>query len=126
MKSKLVYVGIRVKDLEESIEFYTKVLGMKLTGRSKVSETKGEVAGLVSEKGGFSLELNYYRPGSPFCTKYAVGEGLDHLCFQVEDYEGALKEAKKSGHPVVKEVKTSSSSWAYIEDPNGIWIEIVR
>jgi len=50
MKAKLIYTGIRVKDMERSVEFYTRLLGMKVTGRTKVEATKGETVGLVSEE----------------------------------------------------------------------------
>jgi len=53
MKSKLMYVGIRVTNLDRSIDFYTKVLGMKVTGRSKIKETRGETVGLQTEKDGY-------------------------------------------------------------------------
>ncbi len=125
MKSKFVYVGIRVNDLEESIKFYTKVLGMKLTGRQRIEETKGEVAGLQSGKNEFALELNHYDEDSPHNVKYTVGEGLDHLAFKVYDIDGAMTAAKRAGYPLVHEVRTKSSRWAYIKDPNGIWIELV-
>ena len=124
MKTKFKYTGIRVKDLDASIAFYTNVLGMKVLGRDRFEATKGTVADLVSEEGGFVLELNHYEKGSPYATNYAVGEGLDHLCFKVEDLDKALAEAKKAGHPVVLDIKTGTSRWAYIEDPNGIWIEL--
>jgi lactoylglutathione lyase len=124
MKSKFTYVGIRVTNLEKSIEFYTKLLGMKIKGRGKIEQTKGETVGLESEKGGFALELNYYEEGSPYNTKYTVGEGLDHLAFQVEDLDKALAEARKAGHRVVLEMKADGGRWAYIEDPDGNWIEL--
>ena len=123
MKGKLTYTGIRVKDLDASVKFYTTVLGMKEAGRSTIDTAKGTVVNLVSEDGGHPLELNHYEKGSPFDTKYDVGEGLDHLAFQVEDLDQALAEAKEAGYPLVKEMKTATSRWAYIEDPNGIWIE---
>jgi lactoylglutathione lyase len=124
MKTKFKYAGIRVKDLDASIAFYTNVLGMKVRGRDSFEATKGTVADLVSEEGGFVLELNHYEKGSPYATNYAVGEGLDHLAFKVEDLDKALAEAKKAGYPVVLDIKTGTSRWAYIEDPNGIWIEL--
>lgn len=125
MKSKLVYTGIRVKDLDASVAFYTKVLGMKETGRSKIEAAGGEVVSLESEDGGHQIELNYYNPRSKFYTDYVVGEGLDHLAFQVEDLDRALNEAAKAGHPVVLEMKGATSRWAYIQDPNGIYIELM-
>ena len=124
MKSKFTYVGIRVTDLQRSIDFYTKILGMKVTGRGKIEQTKGETVGLQSEKEGFTLELNYYEVGSPYNTEYSVGEGLDHLAFKVDDLDDALKEAKKAGHRTILQMKANGGRWAYIEDPNGIWIEL--
>ncbi len=124
MKTEFTYVGIRVTNLDKSIEFYTKLLGMKLMGRSKTESCKGETAGLQSKEGGFVLELNYYEPDSPYNTKYIAGEGLDHLAFKVDDLDKALKEAKDAGSQTLLDVKTEKSRWAYIEDPDGLWIEI--
>jgi len=124
MKAKFTYVGIRVTDLEKSIAFYTKVLGMTVTGRGKTKETKGETVGLQSEKDGFLLELNYYEEDSPYNTKYVPGEGLDHLAFKVDDLNKALEEAQRAGHKTILEIKAEGGRWAYIEDPDGNWIEL--
>jgi lactoylglutathione lyase len=122
--TRFTYVGIRVTDLQKSIDFYTKILGMKVSGRGKIEQTKGETVGLQSEKDGFVLELNYYEKGSPYNTKYSVGEGLDHLAFKVDNLDKALKEAKKAGYRTILEMKADGGQWAYIEDPDGIWIEL--
>jgi lactoylglutathione lyase len=124
MKADFKYVGIRVTDLDRSIGFYTKVLGMKVAGRAKIEQTKGEVVSLQSEKGGFTLELNYYEKGSPYNTHYSAGEGLDHLAFQVDDLDNALEEAHLAGHKTVLDVKAEGGRWAYIQDPDGNWIEL--
>jgi lactoylglutathione lyase len=124
MKSKFAYVGIRVTNLQRSVDFYTKVLGMQVKGRSRIDQTKGETVGLETEKDGFILELNYYEKNSPFNTKYAVGEGLDHLAFKVDNLEKALKEADKAGYRTILEMKADGGRWAYVEDPDGIWIEL--
>jgi lactoylglutathione lyase len=119
-----MYVGVRVTDLERSIDFYTKILGMKVSGRSKIEQTKGETVGLQTEKDGFTLELNYYEKDSPYNTKYVVGEGLDHLAFKVDDLDKALEEVKKAGHRTILQMKADGGRWAYIEDPDGNWIEL--
>jgi lactoylglutathione lyase len=124
MNAKFTYAGIRVTNLEKSINFYTKLLGLKIAGRGKVEQTKGETVALQSEKDGFVLELNHYEKDSPYNTKYEVGEGLDHLAFKVDDLDKALEEAKKAGHRTVLDVKADGGRWAYIEDPDGIWIEL--
>lgn len=126
MKAKLTYTGIRVKDLDASVRFYTNVLGMKEIDRSTIDVAKGRAVNLVSEDGGHPLELNYYEKGSPFASKYEAGEGLDHLAFRVENLDAAIAEAKGAGHPVIKEMKTATSRWVYIQDPNGIWIELFQ
>jgi lactoylglutathione lyase len=125
MKTKFYYVGIRVTDVQKSIDFYTKLLGMKLINRGKIEQTKGETVALQSEEGGFTLELNHYEKDSPFNTKYTVGEGLDHLAFKVEDLDKALAEARKAGYRIILEMKAKDGGrWAYIEDPDGMWIEV--
>lgn len=124
MKAKFAYVGIRVKDLEKSIDFYTKILGMKFEGRTKIEQTKGVTVGLKSD--GFTLELNHYSNESPYYKEYVVGEGLDHLAFSVDDLDGALGEAQAAGYRIISEIQASDSRWAYVEDPNGIWIELFQ
>ena len=126
MKTRFTYVGIRVKDLEKSIEFYTKVLGMQVAGRGRIEQSKGDTVGLHTEGDEFILELNHYDQDSPFNAPYEPGEGLDHLAFKVDNLEKALQEAKAAGYPTVQEMKTNESRWAYIEDPNGIWIELFQ
>ena len=124
MKAKFAYVGIRVTDLQKSTDFYSKLLGMRVLGRGKIEQTRGETVGLDCENTGFILELNYYEENSPYSTEYTVGEGLDHLAFKVNDLDKALEEARLAGHRTILEMKADGGRWAYIEDPNGIWIEL--
>jgi len=124
VRAKFYYVGIRVTNVQKSIDFYTKLLCMKIINRGKIEQTKGETIALQSEEGNFVLELNYYEKDSPFNTKYTVGEGLDHLAFKVDNLERALEEARQAGYYVISEMKVKEGKWAYIEDPDGIWIEV--
>lgn len=112
--------------MKKSADFYTKFLGMKDKGHSRIDVTRGEVAFLESGDGKVGIELNHYDRDSPFNTKYVAGEGLDHLAFGVEDLDAALGKAKKQGYRLLKEIKTEKSRWTYIEDPNGIWIELFQ
>ncbi len=125
MKARFRYVGIRVKDLDRSADFYTRLLGMKVKRRLKIKETKGEIVDLVGEDERFTLELNHYEEDSPHNTRYVVGEGLDHLAFDVDDLDKAIEEMRSAGYRVILEVKTEKDRWAYVEDPNGIWIELL-
>jgi len=124
MEARFRYVGIRVKEVDRSVDFYTRLLGMKVKQRLKINEAKGEIVDLVSEDERFTLELNHYEKDSPHNTTYIVGEGLDHLAFDVDDLDKAIEEMTSAGYRVILEVKTEKSRWAYVEDPNGIWIEL--
>lgn len=126
MRAKFTYTGIRVRNLRRSVRFYTKLFGMKKLGHWKIDASGGEVVTLKSAKGESLLELNYYPRRSPFYSRYSVGEGLDHLAFGFTDLGAAIAQAKKMGHPVIREVKGKTSAWAYIKDPDGIWVEIFQ
>jgi lactoylglutathione lyase len=126
MKVRFHYTGIRVKKLDESIAFYTAVLGMKLVRRIPIKPTQGEIADLVSEEGGPILELNYYPKGSKFYEDYSSGEELDHLAFKVDNLDGFIRETEELGYPVELEVRTDTEKWAYLKDPNGIFIELTE
>lgn len=123
MDLKFAYTGIRVRDLEGSVRFYTRVLGMKEVDRFPQPSTGGTLVLLATEPAGHLLELNYYPPGSRFDTKFEAGEGLDHLGFEVTDLDAVVAEARKAGYPAVLEMKDPQHRWAYIQDPNGIWVE---
>jgi methylmalonyl-CoA/ethylmalonyl-CoA epimerase len=124
MGTRLKYTGIRVKDLEASIAFYTGVLGLKAGPRETIAETHGTVVDLHGPDGTFPIELNHYDRDTAFDTPYVAGEGIDHLAFQVDNLENAIATARAAGHPVVQEVRVGTKRWVYIEDPNGIWIEL--
>ncbi len=123
MNVTFAYTGIRVKDVEASVRFYTDVLGMKEVARFTQPATKGTLVFLAMEGSDHHLELNHYPKGSRFDTKYEVGEGLDHLGFETNDLDGVLAEARRAGYQAVLEMEDPDHRWAYIQDPNGIWIE---
>ncbi len=121
------YTGIRVKDMDESIRFYTEVLGMEIVDkRQKLEPTKGEVVTLKSHDSDQLLELNYYEQDSSFWAPYATGEQLDHLAFLVEDITATVDELRQKGVEILVE-PYSIGGWAeaYVKDPNGIWIELL-
>jgi lactoylglutathione lyase len=128
---RFVYTGIRVKNMGESLKFYTEVLGMVIAEPlQKTPATKGSVVTLKSPNSDQLLELNYYEQGSEFNSAYVNGEDLDHIAFDVQDLKATLDELKRLGVEVVVEpyVIGASVGWkeAYVKDPNGIWIELLQ
>ncbi len=126
MRYTLAYVGIQVRNIERSISFYRDVLGMRLVRRQRVPETDGEWAELRSAGSKQMIELNWYPDGSKFFTgPYRNGDELDHIAFACADVERSYREliakGARSGHPPFTE---GGSMLAYVEDPDGIWIEL--
>lgn len=128
MSVRFLYTGIRVKNMDESLRFYTEVLGMIVVEPLEtVGPTKGKVVTLKSPDTEQLLELNYYEEDSRFGTRYSNGEDLDHLAFEVEDLRGTVDRLRGMGLEVTVE-PYSIAGWgeACVKDPNGIWIEFLE
>jgi len=121
---KFTYTGIEVRDMDRAIKFYTEGLGMKLEGRGKVPETKGEAAGLRSPGSKQILELNWYPR-----RRYRAGSELDHLGFDVgagnveEEIERLLTLGATRALPT--EVRRKYIV-GFVKDPDGVWIELYK
>ncbi len=127
MKSELRYAGIRVRDLDRAIDFFTRVMGMKLHNRFKSRWTKGEFANLLTGDGAVWLELNWYAADSPVEGPFREGEELDHLGFEVGDLDAALAELKAEGY-VAKHGPFRAGRWHYAFVPvvDGLWLDLFQ
>jgi lactoylglutathione lyase len=128
MSFRMTYTGIRVKDMEKSLRFYTEILGMQVVDPLVAAPpTEGKVVTLKSPASDQLLELNWYEAGSRFGLPYSNGEDLDHLAFECEDFPDALRELERQGIEVVFRLK-EIGGWneAFVKDPNGIWIELLQ
>ena len=128
---RLQYTGIRVRDMDASLRFYTEVLGMRVVDkRERTPPTEGEVVTLKSPDGDQLLELNWYVEGSRFGLPYVNGEELDHLGFEVDDLDKAVAELASKGVEVVIRPGEIGGwyGWreAFVKDPNGIWVELLQ
>ena len=99
MRFKFGYTGIRVRDLDKAIQFFTSVLGMKLQGRIRAPLNKGEFANLLTPDEKHWLEINWYADDSPVAGPFKEGDELDHLGFEVDDFDGALHRLEDAGYP---------------------------
>jgi lactoylglutathione lyase len=131
MRFRMTYTGIRVKNIEESLSFYTEILGMEVVEPlGPAPPTEGKVATLRSSGSAQLLELNWYPAGSRFGPPYANGEDLDHLSFECEDLAEAVKELEMRGVEIIVRPMEigAEQGWneAFVKDPNGIWIELLQ
>jgi lactoylglutathione lyase len=122
---KLLYTGIRVRDLEASIRFYREVMGMRVSRRGKMRHG-GIWVELQSPGSPQRLELNWYPPGSKYHTPYRRGEELDHLAFLVSNVDQAFHDLTARGaRPEVPPFQEDRYAFAFVRDPDGIWIELL-
>jgi lactoylglutathione lyase len=125
-KMRILHASITVKDMDESLRFYCDTLGLKLARRREIPENNAEIAFVQGEDGSnLALELTYWRGKSDWTD----GDQLDHIALSVEDVKSAVETLRRKGVEIAKEpytLKGSNSVIAFIKDPNGIWIELVK
>ena len=124
MKYRFYYAGIRVRNLQRSLAFYSKALGMKVVNRGTMPHG-GKYVQLVGPGSSQKLELNWYPPGSRFRTPYRKGEEMDHLAFVVDDATKAYRDLMRKGATPAVSPEKSEGTEVYIKDPDGIWIELL-
>jgi catechol 2,3-dioxygenase-like lactoylglutathione lyase family enzyme len=119
------YTGMRVHDLQRSVRFYTKVMGMKVHLRGKMWHG-GEWVELKSPNSTQRLELNYYPPGTKYHEPFRTGSELDHLAFWVKnvDHKYALL-LRRGARKGIAPFQQGKYRFAFVKDPDGIWIELI-
>ena len=118
---------LRVGDLQRSIDFYTKVLGMTLLRTSDNPEYKYTLAflgyGPNPEHAELELTYNYG------VDKYDMGTAYGHIAISADDIVAACQAVKANGGNVTREpgpVKGGSTVIAFVTDPDGYKIELIE
>lgn len=125
MNFQFYYTGIRVRDLKKSLDFYTKVIGLRVIGKGTMPHG-GKFVHLQGRGSKQRLELNWYPKGTRFYSEYVAGDELDHLALLVKDVDKAFKELVKNGAEPAVSPKDSKGTEVYVKDPDGIWIELLK
>ncbi len=119
---KVKYTTIAVENMEESIKFYTEVMGLgvdkKFNPRPGLNITfmKGEGESIIE-----LIENNIESEETP------ESPGLIAVGFEVEDMDTTVKELKSKGANFTMEpIKTPVEKLAFIEDPNGVRIALIQ
>ncbi len=120
INSRFDHFNFNVFDLEKSIAFYDKALGLKEKRRKTASDGSFILVFLTDEKTGFTLELTWLRDRK---KPYDLGEGEFHLCIRTsEDYDRVRQFHKEMGCICFE---NTEMGLYFIEDPDGYWIEIL-
>ena len=124
---RLLPTMLRVGDLQRSIDFYTKVMGMKLLRTTDRPDQKYSLAflGYESNPNQSELELTY----NYGTTHYEMGSAYGHIAIGVEDAAATCAAVKAAGGNVTREagpVKGGTTVIAFIQDPDGYKIELIE
>lgn len=119
MKFKMYHQNFNVLDLERSLEFYEKALGLTVRSRKEAADGSFVLAFVGNDTTDFSLELTWLRDRK---DPYNLGDEEFHLAFETDDYEAAHELHKEMGCICFE---NEAMGLYFIKDPDGYWIEIV-
>jgi lactoylglutathione lyase len=123
---KFLHTSIFVNNMDESIDFYTNKLGLKLLGGPHHYPGNADMAFVGSDWDSY-IELVYDLEEHP---PYQLGNRYEHLAIEVEgDLGEYVRKVREAGVKIVRDVKKSpggSRAIAFIEDPNGIPVELLE
>ena len=124
---RMLHTMLRVGDMKRSVDFYTKVLGMKLLRTTDRPEQKYSLAfvGYDDEERTAVLELTY----NYGVERYELGDAFGHIALGVPDVKGACERVRAAGGKVTREagpVKGGTTVIAFVEDPDGYKIEFIE
>lgn len=124
---KILHTMLRVGDLDKSIDFYTRILGMTLLRRNDYPDGKFTLAfvgyGPESEQAVIELTYNWG------VDKYDLGNAYGHIALEVDDAYSACDKIRLAGGKVVREagpMKHGNTIIAFVDDPDGYKIELIQ
>jgi lactoylglutathione lyase len=125
-----VHASVRTSNMKRSIEFYTKLLGLKIVRRMEISQTNSELVFLQDpEAKGATLELTFYRDQKKFVQADYEDRLFDHLAFEVKDMNKTIAALRNAGVIITDEpyrLSATGSLLAFVEDPDGTLIELIQ
>ena len=124
---RILHTMLRVGDLDRSIDFYTRVLGMNLIRQRENEQYRYTLAfvGYGDESEGAVLELTYNWDTS----EYDLGSGYGHIAIGSDDIYATCEAIKQAGGIVSREpgpVKGGTTHIAFVKDPDGYNIELIQ
>ena len=119
MKFRMIHENFNVSDLDRSLDFYDKALGLHELRRKTASDGSFIIVYLGNEESDFELELTWL---AEHPQKYDLGEEEFHLAFRVDDFEAAHKLHEEMGCICFE---NPAMGIYFIMDPDGYWLEII-
>jgi lactoylglutathione lyase len=116
--------------MDRSIDFYTRLMGLKLQNRREIPQNDAEIAFLQDPQGkGAKLELTFYRRQKKFSQAEYEDRVFDHLAFEVSDVKRTVAALRNENITIADEpfkLGPFGPLIAFIEDPDGTLIELIE
>jgi len=119
MKFTHVHTNVNVFDLDKSLEFYKKALGLEKVRNKKADDGSFEIVYISDGTESNLIELTWMRDRA---EPYDLGDNEIHLAFVVDDYEAAYALHKEMGCICFE---NTAMGLYFIEDPDGYWLEVI-
>ena len=124
---RLLHTMLRVGDMQRSIDFYTRILGMKVLRQSENPEYKYSLTflGYDSNPAQAEIELTY----NWGTDSYELGTAYGHIALGMPDIYAACEKIRAAGGEVSREpgpVKGGTTVIAFVTDPDGYKIELIQ
>ena len=124
---RFLHTMLRVGDLQRSIDFYTKVMGMRLIRQSENAANQYSLAflGYAANPEQAEIELTYNHGVS----SYDMGTAYGHIALGVPDAKAACDAIRAAGGNVTRDagpVKGGTTVIAFVTDPDGYKIELIE
>ena len=125
-----VHTSIRTSNIDRSIDFYTRLLGLTLVKRREIPQNNAEIAFLRdSQVKGSTLELTFYHKQEKFIQADYEARLFDHLAFEVKDMEKTIATMRSEKVTITDEpfkLSPTGPVIAFVEDPDGTLIELIE
>ena len=119
MKFRLIHENYNVLDLERSLAFYGKALGLREVRRKEAEDGSFIIVYAGNDTSEFELELTWLRDRE---EAYNLGDEEFHLAFETDDFEAAHELHEEMGCICFE---NKEMGIYFIKDPDGYWIEII-
>ncbi len=123
---RFLHTMLRVRNLEDSIEFYEKMFGMKLNRKSENKDFRYTLAFIGFADSSVEIELTYNWDQT---ENYDLGNGYGHIALGFDDIYETCERIRSAGWTISREpgpVKWGTTEIAFIKDPDGYSIELIQ
>ena len=119
MKFKCIHCNINITDINKSVAFYQKALGLKVERTKEANDGSFILTYLGDGLSNFQIELTWLRDHP---QAYELGENESHICFTVDNYEEAHALHQRMNCICYE---NEAMGLYFINDPDDYWIEII-